>query len=267
MAEKTKNYGFSTPGLDGAANITVQDENWTALDEKLKEELDKNADKTEVLTKTNTTAFTPTGDYQPATKKYVDDNKTQIADNLTTEDSGKALSAKQGKILNNNKVDKVSGKGLSSNDYTDAEKAEVAKVKDKASVNDVLTKTNATEFTPTSDYHPATKKYVDDFINDAFMMEYEINDSDGGTLLDSNGQPILGRVNVTDAVSELDKNKVDKVSGKDLSTNDFTDTYKSKLDNLDSSLSTKAPAYSYGTTDLTAGTSALATGKLYFVYE
>lgn len=167
----------------------------------------------------------------------------------------------------NGKVDKVSGKGLSTNDYTDAEKAEVAKVKDKANVNDVLTKTNATEFTPTSDYHPATKKYVDDFINDAFMMEYEINDSDGGTLLDSNGQPILSRVNVTDAVSELDKNKVDKVSGKDLSTNDFTDTYKLKLDNLDSSLSTKAPAYSYSTTDLTAGTSALATGKLYFVYE
>lgn len=167
----------------------------------------------------------------------------------------------------NGKVDKISGKGLSTNDYTDAEKAEVAKVKDKANVNDVLTKTNTTEFTPTSDYHPATKKYVDDFINGAFMMEYEINDSDGGTLLDSDGQPILSRVNVTDAVSELDKNKVDKVSGKDLSTNDFTDTYKSKLDNLDSSLGTKAPAYSYGTTDLTAGTSTLATGKLYFVYE
>lgn len=28
-----------------------------------------------------------------------------------------------------------------------------------------------------------------------------------------------------------------------------------------------APAYTYGTTDLTAGTSTLATGKLYFVYE
>lgn len=55
--------------------------------------------------------------------------------------------------------------------------------------------------------------------------------------------------------------------GKGLSTNDFTAAYKSKLDNLDSSLSAKAPAYSYGTTDLTAGTSALATGKLYFVYE
>ena len=32
------------------------------------------ADKTEVLTKTNTTSFTPTWDYHPATKKYVDDN-------------------------------------------------------------------------------------------------------------------------------------------------------------------------------------------------
>lgn len=27
------------------------------------------------------------------------------------------------------------------------------------------------------------------------------------------------------------------------------------------------PAYTYGTTDLTAGTSELETGKLYFVYE
>jgi hypothetical protein len=26
-----------------------------------------------VLTKTNTTAYTPTGDYNPATKKYIDD--------------------------------------------------------------------------------------------------------------------------------------------------------------------------------------------------
>lgn len=28
-----------------------------------------------------------------------------------------------------------------------------------------------------------------------------------------------------------------------------------------------APAYTYGTEDLTAGTSELATGKLYFVFE
>ena len=185
--EYTANLNLKKPGQDDFYNIENENDNMDKIDT----EIAKKADKTEVLTKTNTTAFTPTGDYQPATKKYVDDNKTQIADNLTTEDSGKALSAKQGKILNNNKVDKVSGKGLSTNDYTNAEKAEVAKIKDK----------------------------------------------------------------------------VDKVAGKGLSTNDFTSTYKTKLDNLDSSLSAKAPAYSYSTTDLTAGTSALATGKLYFVYE
>ena len=36
------------------------------------------ANTSDVLTKTNTTAFTPTGDYQPATKKYVDDNAGNV---------------------------------------------------------------------------------------------------------------------------------------------------------------------------------------------
>lgn len=37
--------------------------------------------------------------------------------------------------------------------------------------------------------------------------------------------------------------------------------------NLKAEVRNKAPMYEYGTTDLTAGTSPLATGKLYFVYE
>lgn len=36
---------------------------------------------------------------------------------------------------------------------------------------------------------------------------------------------------------------------------------------VDNSIAGKAPAYTYSTTDLTAGTSQLETGKLYFVYE
>ena len=36
---------------------------------------------------------------------------------------------------------------------------------------------------------------------------------------------------------------------------------------LEGQLANKAPAYTYGTEDLTAGTSELETGKLYFVYE
>ena len=40
-----------------------------------------------------------------------------------------------------------------------------------------------------------------------------------------------------------------------------------KLAEVDTKLAAKAPAYTYGTADLTAGQSSLETGKLYFVYE
>ena len=41
------------------------------------------------------------------------------------------------------------------------------KLSEKANSSDVLEKTNTTEFTPTADYQPATKKYVDDAIKAA----------------------------------------------------------------------------------------------------
>lgn len=63
-------------------------------------------------------------------------SNVEIVNNLTTSDSTKALSANQGKILNDT----------------------------KANVTAVLTKTNTSEFTPTANYHPATKKYVDDIV-------------------------------------------------------------------------------------------------------
>lgn len=47
---------------------------------------------------------------------------------------------------------------------------------------------------------------------------------------------------------------------------DITATNKN-WDTLDEKLKNTAPAYTYGTSDLTPGTSALETGKLYFVYE
>lgn len=55
------------------------------------------ASKSDVLTKTNTTAFTPTADYQPATKKYVDDNKiivdTALSDTSTNPVQNKVIKA------------------------------------------------------------------------------------------------------------------------------------------------------------------------------
>lgn len=58
-------------------------------------------------------------------RTYVDTTfveKTKIVDNLTTDSSEQVLSAKQGKALDEKKVDKISGKGLSTNDYTTEEK-------------------------------------------------------------------------------------------------------------------------------------------------
>ena len=140
------------------------------------------------------------------------------------------------------KVDKVTGKGLSKNDFTDDYKAKLDNLNTnisetlagKADKTEVLTKTNTTVFTPTADYQPATKKYVDDLASnkgggDMLKSAYDankdgvVNDSDklGGQLPSYYAQ-----------ASDL-TNKVDKVSGKGLSTNDFTDSYKTKLDNLD----------------------------------
>lgn len=78
------------------------------------------------------------GDIESLVNTYI--KKTSIADNLTTDDATYVLSAKQGKAikglidaltntvttLGNNKVDKVAGKGLSTNDYTTEEKNKLA---------------------------------------------------------------------------------------------------------------------------------------------
>ena len=82
-----------------------------------------------------------------------------------------------------NKVDKVEGKNLSTNDYTNESKMKV-------------------------DAIPENPKYTDTVYDDT---------------------------EIKDKVEKLDSavsGKVDKVVGKDLSTNDFTNAYKSKLDNL-----------------------------------
>ena len=59
----------------GMNGVYMVDYEVTAVDTSIPKEhhLTHKADTAEVLTKTNTTEFTPTADYQPATKKYVDD--------------------------------------------------------------------------------------------------------------------------------------------------------------------------------------------------
>lgn len=69
----------------GINGVYMVDYEVTAVDTSIPKVhcLTKKADAEEVLTKTNTTEFTPTGDYQPATKKYVDDLIAALRAELT----------------------------------------------------------------------------------------------------------------------------------------------------------------------------------------
>ena len=172
--------------IDGDGGVVAHYENSDDISEEIRPDitliqgskthkLSEKANVSDLLTKTNTTEFTPTGDYNPATKKYVDDKVDSITvpiiDNLESDSTASALSAKQGKVLDAaiaTKVDKVSDKGLSSNDFTDTYKSKLdnldANLSAKAAKTDVLTKTNTAAFTPTGNYQPATKKYIDDTV-------------------------------------------------------------------------------------------------------
>lgn len=103
-------------------------------------------------------------------------DKKSVIDDLTTDDAGKALSARQGKwlsdelhILDNTVQDihaliptKVSQLTNDSNYLTSVR---------------VLTKDNTDAYNPTDNYHPATKKYVDDKLNGSSIsiVEFDYN--------------------------------------------------------------------------------------------
>ena len=83
----------------------------------------------------STGLFKAIADAESSAKSYADDNfikQTSIAYDLSTGSREKVLSAEQGKILNETKVDKLVGKGLSTNDYTTAEKNKLATIAEGA---------------------------------------------------------------------------------------------------------------------------------------
>lgn len=77
------------------------------------------------IAKGNTAEYTPITDYSPATKKYVDD--TVAAVDVSEQISGKADKTYVDSKLDT-KVDKEEGKGLSSTDFTSAEKSKLARL-------------------------------------------------------------------------------------------------------------------------------------------
>ena len=109
------------------------------VDDKVAEGSGSGVDLSNYLAKDNTTEFTPTADYNPSTKKYVDDKFSSVP------------------LIDS---------------YT---KTEV-----DTKLANYLAKDNLTEYTPTSDYHPATKKFVESVVASMDMSGYytknEINE-------------------------------------------------------------------------------------------
>ena len=92
-------------------------------------------------------------------------NVSDVIDNLASTATNKPLSANQGKNLDDKKVDKISGKGLSTNDYTTAEKNKLSGIAAGAEVN-VQSDWNITD--PASDAYiknkPTSMPSSDNFI-------------------------------------------------------------------------------------------------------
>ena len=172
--------------------------------------------------------------------------KTQIGlgnvDN--TSDLNKPISTATQSALNN-KVDKVEGKGLSTEDYTTAEKEKLATLNN---YND--TEVKADIFKLQSDVSTA-KENISTLQEDVTGVEGNVSTltqsvSTLDTTVDGLNTKVEGlETDVTElqgTVSDVEEtvgtlqtnlnNKVDKVQGKGLSTNDFTNQYKTKLDGL-----------------------------------
>ena len=105
------------------------------------------------------------------------------------------------------KVDKVNGKGLSTNDYTATEKNKLAGIATGA------TKTVVDTALSSSSTNPVQNKVVNTAI--------------------SNLNTLVGDTAVSTQITNAVANKVDKVSGKGLSTNDYTTAEKNKLSGID----------------------------------
>ena len=131
------------------------------------------------------------------------------------------------------KVDKVTGKALSTNDYTTA---------DKTIVGNVTTNLNL----------KADKTTVNSIIT---SLDFKVDKVTGKMLSDNNyttaEKTIVG--NVTTNLS----NKVDKITGKGLSANDYTDSAKAIVDGVTAKINTNIDNIATNATNIASNLSAI----------
>lgn len=138
---------------------------------------DKKIDKTAIENTVNSSDVNKV--LSAAMGKFLNDNKvakSEIVDNTSTDNATKPLSARQGKslqdeitVLENNIQDLQTSIPTKTSQLTNDS--------NYVTTNNVLTKTNTTVYNPTNNYHPATKKYVDDKLNGSSIsiVEFDYN--------------------------------------------------------------------------------------------
>lgn len=163
-------------------------------------------------------------------------------------------------LLNSDKVDKVTGKDLSSNDYTNAEKQKLAGVESGANKYthpsthsaDMITETSSKRFVSDSEKSTWNSKLSSVSGQDISRAKTK------GYNTSSTWQSLSTNRDLEDWIGDFDKRtrenkdnlnkKVDVVSGKGLSSNDYTDSAKQKVDAIPSNPKYTDTTYSNATT-------------------
>lgn len=231
------------------------------------------------LTKNNTTEFTPTNDYEPATKKYVDDNtpikslpvnpttKTGAVvdvNNITVSGCYALPKRTDGKhwtnLMMRAMINDGSGKGTSImlsgyQNYVFHVNVESKKIYcdnlrivynigTTADTTDIRTEpyflptTNTKEYTPTNDYNPATKKYVDDIKTGVDGIKADL----GTDELTTTAKDLRGAVNelntqykdiMSKTITTEERNKLNSLNNyDDTSIKNDIQAQKTRIDNL-----------------------------------
>ena len=131
------------------------------------------------------------------------------------------------------KVDKVEGKGLSTNDYTTADKAKVDGIDTSISTAVSAAIASVVDNAPaTFDTLKEIATWIETEGVDTAELAAGIAGKADRTEL-SNYATVVSMTQLEGQVSDGLSNKVDKEAGKGLSTEDFTTAYKTKLDDID----------------------------------
>ena len=165
-------------------------------------------------------------------------NKVNISDSIIKYVTPTQLNAKTFDITPiifslSNKVDKVIGQGLSSNDYTTLEKNKISIISgintgDETAVS-IKTKLGITTLSGSNTGDQDLSSFAT-----ITNLALKVNESDliSGLVLKANSSDVTNSLGLKANVSDLTSGlvlKVDKVTGKELSTNDYTSIEKNKL--------------------------------------